>query len=395
MRMSIQVEWVDWTEPSNRAEVRRHWDELYDRSTVRQPTSRFEHVELWFDCFAPTARREALVVEENGRWLAVAPLMKTRLCGFLPTWEIPYSYWTPSPEILIDAEQHREPALIGSLLHGMMRNGRWLVRANELLGDSSVVQQLQVALAKSEFKHDWVTRYEIGKVPIHGVGAPVDWDDFQRQLTGNFRRQMRKMLNRAEREGGVELQVVRPASGEEARPWVKAGFDLEHRGWKGANQSSILSHPKIAEFFYRQAGLLAARNKLILANLLHKGESIAFEYGFRFKRTYFSPKIAYDENHSRLSPGHLLMHLWIERMYSEDEFDCFDFTGPISEATSKWSFSTYPIKRLIAGTGWVGNRLIQAGRIAREGKSHLETWRQQLKPTPQANPAGVPADASL
>jgi CelD/BcsL family acetyltransferase involved in cellulose biosynthesis len=393
--MSIQVEWIDWTEPNQRAEIRRQWDELYERSTVRQPTSRFEHVELWFDCFAPRAKREALVVEENGRWLAVAPLIRTWLNGFLPTWEIPYSFWTPSPEILIDAEQHRDPALIGSLLHGMMRNGRWLVRANELLGDSSVVQQLEGVISKSDYEHDWNTRYEIGKVPIHGAGAPVDWADFQRQLSGNFRRQMRKMVNRAEREGGVEMQVIRPTSGQEAEPWVRAGFELEHRGWKGQNQTSVLSHPEKAEFFYRQAGLLAARNKLILVNLLYQGELIAFEYGFRFKRTYFSPKIAYDENHARLSPGHLLMHLWIERMYSEDEFDCYDFTGPITEATAKWAFSTYPVKRLVAGTGWKGQQVIKAARLAKQAKSKIEGWRQRLRPANKENPVGVPAEANL
>ncbi len=77
------------------------------------------------------------------------------------------------------------------------------------------------------------------------------------------------------------------------------------------NQSSVIGNPGMLDFFVRQAGLLAARNKLIILNLYHKGELIAFEYGFRFKRTYFSPKIAYNEEHSRLSPGHLLMHLWI------------------------------------------------------------------------------------
>lgn len=393
--MSIQVEWIDWTEQTRRAEIRRHWDNLYERSTVRQPTSRFEHVELWFDCFAPRAKREALVVEENGRWLAVAPLIRTRLYGFLPTWEIPNGYWTPSPEILIDTEQHRDPGLIGSLLHGMMRNGRWLVRANELLGDSSVVKELKTALGKSPYEHDWSTRYEVGKVPIHGAGAPVDWADFQRQLSGNFRRQMRKMLNRAEREGGVELQVTRPTSGQEAEPWVRAGFELEHRGWKGTNQSSILSHPGLANFFFRQAGLLAARNKLIILNLIHQGETIAFEYGFRFKRTYFSPKIAYNENYARLSPGHLLMLLWIERMYSEDEFDCFDFAGPITEATAKWSFRTYPVQRLVAGTGWKGKQVIKASRIAKQAKSSIENWRQRLGPANHENPVGVPAEANL
>lgn len=393
--MSIQVEWIDWTELDKRAEVRRHWDELYERSTVRQPTSRFEHIELWFDTFAPLARREALVAEENGRWLAVVPLIRSRMFGVLPTWEIPYSFWTPSPEILFDVEQHRDPGLVGAVLHGLMRNNRLLIRANELLGDSSVVRELAGALGKSGYRHDWNTRYEIGKVPIHGVGAPVDWADFQRQLSGNFRRQMRKTVNRAEREGGVEMQVLRPTSGEAAEPWVRTGFELEHRGWKGANQSSVIGNPGMLDFFVRQAGLLAARNKLIILNLYHKGELIAFEYGFRFKRTYFSPKIAYNEEHARLSPGHLLMHLWIEQMYLEDEFDCYDFTGPLTEATAKWAFSTYPIQRLVAGTGWMGNQVLRAGVCAKQARSRLQDLRQRFRrPNPDGQ-LGVPAEANL
>jgi CelD/BcsL family acetyltransferase involved in cellulose biosynthesis len=206
---------------------------------------------------------------------------------------------------------------------------------------------------------------------------------------------MRKMINRAEREGGVEMQIIRPTSRDEAEPWVRAGFELEHRGWKGANKTSVLSDPNMTEFFCRQAGLLAARNELIITNLLYQGELIAFEYGLGFKRTYFSPKIAYDENHSRLSPGHLLMHLWIERMYAEDEFDCFDFAGPISEATAKWAFSTYPVKRLVAGTGWAGNQVLQAARVAKQVRSGLETWRQRLRPAKKENLVGFPAEANL
>lgn len=392
--MSIQIEWIDWTESGSRAEVRRKWDELFERSTARQPTSRFEHVELWFDTFAPTARREALVAEEHGRWLAVMPLHRNQLSHLIPTWDIPYSYWTPSPEILFDAEQHRDPGLMNSIVRGWTGNGRWLVRANELLGDSSVVQQLQSAFSQSSSVSDWQARYEIGKVPIHGEGAPADWNEFQRALSGNFRRQMRKMENRVEREGGVEMVVIRPTSMSEAEPWLRAGFELESKGWKGANGSSVMTTPGMFEFFTRQAGLLAARNKLIIANLMYQGQLIAFEYGFRFKRTYFSPKIAYDENYSRLSPGHLLMHLWIRQMYAEDEFDCYDFTGPITEATAKWAFSTYPILKMVAGTGPLGNQVVRAGQLTRRWKARTESLRQRLR-RPQAEaPLGLPAEAN-
>ncbi len=214
--MSIQIEWIDWTEPGSQVDVQAKWDNLFERSTARQPTSRFEHVNLWFDTFAPAAKREALVAEENGRWLAVMPLMRNRLGGLIPTWDIPYSYWTPSPEILFDAEQQSDPGVVGSILHGWMRNGRWLVRANELLGDTAVVQQLQSAFAQSGYATDWNTRYQIGKIPIHGADAPQSWNEFQLALSGNFRRNLRKTENRIDREGGVELIVVRPQNLTEA-----------------------------------------------------------------------------------------------------------------------------------------------------------------------------------
>ncbi|MFO0260845.1 MAG: GNAT family N-acetyltransferase [Planctomycetota bacterium] len=392
--MSIQIEWIEWTEPGSRVEIRRKWDELYERSTVRQPTSRFEHVELWFDAFAPTARREALIAEEHGHSLAVLPLLRNRICGVFPILDLPYRYWTTSPVLLFDAEQHRDQGLVRSVLKGWTGNGRWLVRANELLGDSSVVQQLQSAFRQSEFTSDWQVRYEIGKVPIHGEGAPADWNGFQQALSGNFRRQMRKMENRAEREGGVEMVVVRPSSMKEAEPWLRAGFELETKGWKGTQGSSVITAPGMLEFFKRQAGLLAARDKLIIANLMFQGQLIAFEYGFRFKRTYFSPKIAYDENYSRLSPGHLLMHLWIKQMYQEDEFDCYDFTGPITEATAKWAFSTYPIMKMVAGTGPLGNRLVHAGQWGRRLKAGAKTLREKLRRPAVGAPVGLPAEAN-
>jgi CelD/BcsL family acetyltransferase involved in cellulose biosynthesis len=142
---------------------------------------------------------------------------------------------------------------------------------------------------------------------------------------------------------------------------LQQGFELEDRGWKGVSGSSVLSNPQVWSFYLQQGQFLAARGELLLAFLQLQGRVIAFQCGWGFRRTYYSPKIAYDEAFGHLSPGHLLMHFLLERMFAADEFDTFDFGGPLSQATAKWSTRQYSVICLLGGiTPW-GDRLLATG----------------------------------
>ncbi len=55
------------------------WDDLWRRSGVALPTKRAPLLIQWIERFAPHAPFVALVVEENGRWLAALPLVGRRL----------------------------------------------------------------------------------------------------------------------------------------------------------------------------------------------------------------------------------------------------------------------------------------------------------------------------
>ncbi len=387
--MIYEHEWLDLKDRERSDELARAWEALCDADGENLPIARYPHLRQWIETFAPRLPCRALVVRRAGRWVAALPLVARRLRGLAPCWEQLYSDWTPTPQLLIDAEHADDPELYAAIARGLHGSWRPLLHLVELKSGSTS-ERLVAALAGAGLKCDTAMRYEIGQLNLRGQHAPENWTAYQKQLSGNFRRKIGKMLRRAESLGGVELQVVQPTSPEEVDPWLTAGFEIEDRSWKGKAGCSALRVPGMVEFYRRQAELLAGRRELTLLFLVHRGQQIAFQYGWHAGRTYYSPKIGYDEEFSSLSPGHLLMHLWIERMFAQDQYDTFDFAGPVSESTSGWITNTYRIERLWAGTGWLGNRLLASGQAARAVKHWLNARSQ---PADSASDTSDPATA--
>ena len=370
--MKYEHEWLDLNDSERTDELARRWDELCDNDAESLPVARYSHLRLWLETFAADFPSRALVVRRAGQWVAALPMCARRLRGCLPCWEQLYSDWTPTPQMLIDSEHANDPELYAALARGLRSSRRPLVRLVELKSGLAS-ERLIAGLAGARLKCDLAVRYEIGTLNLRGQHAPASWAAYQQQLSGNFRRKIGKMLRRAESLGGVELRVVEPTSPEEVDRWLTEGFAIEDRSWKGQAGCSALRVPGMIEFYRRQAELLAVRRELTLLFLVHRGQPIAFQYGWSAGRTYYSPKIGYDEQFSHLSPGHLLMHLWIERMFAENQYDTFDFAGPVSDSTSGWITSTYRIERLWASTGWCGNQLLACGLIARTARHWLKS----------------------
>jgi hypothetical protein len=369
--------------PANRdGEIAQRWNHLWSRSDAQLPTARWEHLKLWFDTFAPAAKRQALIVEHSGDWIAAIPLVGNRLKGVIPIWEIPYSCWTPSPEFMIVRDFATERAVYDQLFAGLRHIGRPLFRVSEMSRNNGVGDEFLAAASRAGCLTDVGLRFEIGQIEIQGGSAAANFKTFQAQRSRNFRRNIGKMLRRAESLGGVELNVERPRDPQDVEYWMSIGLAIENRGWKGANGSSAMSVPGMVQYYTRQAQLQADQNELTLLFLKHQGAPIAFEYGWTVNRTYFSPKVGYDENYSHLSPGHLLMYLWIERMFDSDEYDTYDFAGPVADATSNWITRKYAVSRVVGSTGLLGNQILRggqwAGACADRVKHKIQEWRKRL-----------------
>jgi len=181
---------------------------------------------------------------------------------------------------------------------------------------------------------------------------------------------MKVAHNRALDEGSLELELVSNPTAAEIPALLQRGFAVEDQSWKGAEGTSTLRSPGAFRYFVEQATLLAASGHLLLVFLNLDGRSIAFEYGWLSKGIYHSLKVGYDQAFSRLSPGQLLRYLLMQHFFATGEVLLVDYLGPLAEATSKWTTSTYPVCRLWMAQGALGRLLLWGYRQRQRRHPH-------------------------
>jgi len=321
----------------------------------------------WLECFAPQARLCALAVYEGERMVAALPLVGTKLRGLVTVGRIPGNEWSSAGELMVDPQASVERVL--EVLVQGLGDLHWpLLWFDTIDAGSWQWRALRKTLKRAGLRHVSRTRYHVGRVEIDH-----DWKGYEASWSRNHRRHVRRSLTRAESEGQLELEVFGRLEPSEIEPLLRLGFEVEDRSWKGQEQSSVLKSPDAFDFFLEQARLLAVRHQLELVFLKHNGQPIAFEYGWFAKNTYFSPKVGYDEAFHRFAPGQLLRYKLFEKFFAEPDRKCIDFLGAISDATAKWSTSTYPIDWLMVATRR------RRGRILLKAYQSLSGMRRWLR----------------
>ncbi|MEX2139488.1 MAG: GNAT family N-acetyltransferase [Pirellulales bacterium] len=326
------------------------WDDLWRRSGVTLPTARAALVAHWVQQLAPERRFHALAIEGDGRWLAALPLVESRLRQIVKVGRLPSNEWSWAGDLLLDPDATAE--VLERLIDAIVELSLPLLWFDGVPLGQPHWQRFLDALRRRGIAYERHERFRIGLVDLTN-----NWDAYQAAWSGNFRRQMRKMTRRADELGGVALSVHRPTDAAELERLLQLGFAVEDRSWKGRDGTSVLKSPEMHQYLCEQAGLLNNLGHLELFFLEFDGQPIAFEYGMLGKRTYFSPKVGYDDEYSHLSPGQLLRLKMTEQFFADPARDTWDFLGPLVEATDRWTTSAYAIERLVVATGGISGRL--------------------------------------
>lgn len=354
------------------------WDDLWFRSSCAFPTARAEPLANWVAHFAPRGRFQALAVRQDGLLVAALPLCGERLGGLLPTGNLPANGWTTAGALLLDPRADVDAAL-DCLVAGVARVVWPLVWMQQVPLTAPEWVRLVAALERAELPFELRPHTRWGVVDIQG-----SWSQYEAWLSGNHRRHMNKASRRATKDGHLELEVCDRLTGDPLLQRLVEGFAIEDRNWKRQSGTSVLRTPGMFGYFQREASLLARWNQLRLVFLKYNGVPIAFEYGYAAKRTYFTPKVGYDEAYSHLTPGQLLRWLLVQRCFDQGDIDRWDFFGALSPATAKWNTSAYDVGRLaVAPRSLLGRGLFAALRQARLA---WQQWQRQPQPVEEPPP---------
>ncbi|MGE0608489.1 MAG: GNAT family N-acetyltransferase [Pirellulales bacterium] len=328
------------------------WDNLWLRSDVAAPTVRAELLAGWVEQFAPRQRFLALIVEENGRWVAGLALAGARLKRLVPVGRLTQNPWAQCGDLLLDPECDATAAC--RLLVEGLAAGPWPLlclddvplEAPRWLRFRAALDALGVpALARCD--------YHVGQVEI-----PADWSALESHWSRNHRHKLRRIANKLERQGPVELQRYTHPDPAEVPALLRRAFELEARGWKGDGGTSVMSQPALFEYYSRIGIQLAAASELDLAFLSLGGQDIAFHCGSRAKGTTFGSKIGYDEKFAECSPGNALIDRLLRALHAEHGAWTHDFAGPLSDWTGRFATRRYSVGRLMVASRGVWGRLL-------------------------------------
>jgi len=355
------------------AEIRAHagaWDDLWWRGDVALPTVRAELTAQWIEQFAPRQALDVIVIESDGQWVAVLPLILGRRRGIIRTAELTANPWSAGGDLLIDPECD-VPLVAARLAAEMARLPCAFLWFEEIPLASARWQALAAAIGEYGLSTAEHQKYDVVLIDVVG-----DWGGFEASRSKNIRQQSRRRERQLAKLGNLQLVMHTDFDASELGPVLRRAFEVEDRSWKGAGGSTVLQTPGMFDYFVRQSRSLAEWGQLVVFMLELDGRPIAFEYGYSAKGVYFPHKISFDDRYAQHGPGQVIRRLRMQRLFETGEHQLVDNLGPVSRADRQWSTRTYPLSRLVVAPRRATSRaLLSLYRAARPAVGRLRARR--------------------
>lgn len=121
------------------------------------------------------------------------------------------------------------------------------------------------------------------------------------QMPNERRKDLRRRLRRLRELGEVSWRATAGAEVTDAH--VESFLDLEHRGWKGQDGTSLRSHPADEAFFRQMIAGFRAQGRVIFTELCLAGRPIASTANLISGNAGFAFKLGWDPAHAKMAPG--------------------------------------------------------------------------------------------
>lgn len=164
--------------------------------------------------------------------------------------------------------------------------------------------------------------------PIIRKDSCISLDSYLRDFANAARRKSyRKKLEPFRADGRFETRVYHSENLPD-QGIVERFLELENRGWKGRNKTSILAKPKDEEFFREVFGFTDTSHLgslQVMFNTLYLGDSVvAMRTSLILRGEILSFKIAYNQDYSGYSPGLVMELLMIEHFLGNAHYQLLD-----------------------------------------------------------------------
>ncbi|HEY3644253.1 MAG TPA: GNAT family N-acetyltransferase [Gammaproteobacteria bacterium] len=317
------------------------WAELSSRLQAL-PYLHHGWAEAWWRAFGMGAP-ELRVVRRAGRLAGVLPIARRQ-----KILESPANYHTPGFGLLA---QDRESAT--ALAESLFLDQPTHVSLTSLHPEDDSLDVCRLAAEDAGYRV--VIRPFLKSLYLDVQGT---WEDYERGLSSNLLRDMRKSGRALEREGKVSVDVIR--GGERLDECLREAFIVEASGWKGAAGTAIQSDPRTQRFYTAIGRWGAESSSLRLFMLRVDRRPLAMCFALQTHGICHLLKAGYDPAYGRYSPGKLLMHAMIKECFRSG-LSRIEFNGDAEPYKLSWTETAHEYQRLEAFAPTVAGQLAWAG----------------------------------
>jgi CelD/BcsL family acetyltransferase involved in cellulose biosynthesis len=330
------------------------WRRLYAAMPIRTSTHLYEAHLAYFDhLMASPEKYRCLALSDGRRIRAICPLEardETALGIPVAVWAIPCHPLTSEADAICaddDARRALAPAVATFLRQH--RGGRRLLVLGPVRTDSALWDGVRQIGPLKHCTH--VTEL------LDFFDCEQSFEELMSRLKKHFRRNIRSHRNKLARLD--EALFATAAEETDLGAAFETFLDVEASGWKGENgaRTAIRFKPNQPAFFRAVASTFDDGDRCEINTLHVEGRCIAADFCLRTGTEYARIKIGYDEDHSRLGPGQLLMETTLERLCGDPGVKHFNM-----ESDSGWLEDWHPdrmaLQQAHVALGWTGTPLV-------------------------------------
>jgi CelD/BcsL family acetyltransferase involved in cellulose biosynthesis len=305
--------------------IQDQWNDTLHKSDSDSPFLTFEWLSSWWNHFSRGSRLFVLVVKEDDRITAIAPLMiiKRRLfrvIQFIGTGRSDYLDF-------IVAEKRQE-SLKAIFKYLRASKKLWdIMQLQDIASDSPNLEVMNSEIADAGMVTDAIVANVAPYLPINS-----GWQDYLLNKPGKFRNDIRRVEKKLKEAGDFQITHQNAAALEQ----IRVIESIEKQSWKADAGCCRLSESNAFGFYAEFIEKFSQKNWLDLWFLKLGQEAIAYSVNFCYGNKIYNYNVAYVSEHKALYPGKALTISILKDAFNRNMKE-YDFLKGDESYKSAWT----------------------------------------------------------
>lgn len=288
-------------------DLKDKWNDTLTRSRDNDIFLTWQWLSTWWKHFGEGRKLRILLVKDENRILAIAPLMRSKYT-FLYLGSLTKIEFIGSPQsdynhfILTE----REMECVRLLLDYLNAHTDWdYLELRDISENTVSANLLRKTPAKEPFQYQSEERV-LDLCPY--MNLPDSIEMFMKRLRGDMRRNLRRRMRRLSEK--YQVRVKTHSDFNSLKNAMHTFFELHQKRWRTKGVPGVFAHETVRNFHVDVAKSFAEKGWLNLYFLTADDEPVAVIYSFDYEQKKYEYLTGFDPEYSRYGVANLLrMHV--------------------------------------------------------------------------------------